>query len=310
MRGKVMSLLSASLLGAGFLAGTAPATADPAVTGNATYFSGLGSLYGGCGLPQPALDSQNFVALNVFATPGDYGPHPRPIPPSMSTIMGAFDNGLNCGRFVQVTIGDLCTGTNDGAPGKAFCRNGKWTPDEYDGATLTMVVADSCADANAWCRDDPCHLDLALSSLDKFVLNGKPVTDLYPGHGNNRRISWQFVPAPSYSGDIAIGFIGSAQPYWPVIAVSHLPNGIHGVQYYSDGAWRPGTMDSDLGQDYVIAPTTTSPSPGTQYQVRVVDASDAPLANGRVYRFALPSSCAHGCGPAYTGVSYTTAASD
>ena len=44
------------------------------VTGNATYFSGLGSPYGGCGLPQANLDSQDFVALNVFNTPGDSGP--------------------------------------------------------------------------------------------------------------------------------------------------------------------------------------------------------------------------------------------
>ena len=27
-----------------------------------------------------------------------------------------FDNGLNCGRWVQVTIGNYCTGVNDGAP--------------------------------------------------------------------------------------------------------------------------------------------------------------------------------------------------
>jgi len=26
-----------------------------------------------------------------------------------------------------------------------------------------MLVADSCGNANAWCRDDPYHLDLALS---------------------------------------------------------------------------------------------------------------------------------------------------
>jgi len=44
----------------------------PTLTGNATHFDALGSPYGGCGLPQSALDSQNFVALNVQNTPGDY----------------------------------------------------------------------------------------------------------------------------------------------------------------------------------------------------------------------------------------------
>lgn len=68
------------------------------VTGNATYFSGLGSPYGGCGLPQADLDTQNFLALNVYNTPGSYGSEPRPIPAADASIMGMFDNGLNCGR--------------------------------------------------------------------------------------------------------------------------------------------------------------------------------------------------------------------
>ena len=292
-------VLPAALAGAPFRAATA-------YTGNATWFTGLGSPYGGCGLPQSELDSQNFVALNVFNTPGDYGYHPRPIPASMAGIMGLFDNGLNCDRFVQVTIGDYCTGTNDGAPNQPFCRNGSWVADKYDGATLTMVVADSCADGNAWCRDDPGHLDLAQNSLNSFVLNGQPVGDMYPNHWNNRHISWQFVAAPNYTGDITIGFIGSAQPYWPAIAISHLPNGIHGVQYLSNGAWTAATMDSDLGQDYIVAPTSTSPGQGTQYEIKITDASGAPLNNGRIYQFSLPSACANGCANPYTAVSYTT----
>ncbi len=52
------------------------------VTGNATHFDGLGSPYGGCGLPQANLDSQDFIALNVFNTPGNYGGFPRPVPPA------------------------------------------------------------------------------------------------------------------------------------------------------------------------------------------------------------------------------------
>ena len=81
------------------------------VTGNATWFSGLGSPYGGCGLPQSALDSQDFVALNVYNTPRDYNFYPRPIPPDNASKMGIWDNDLNCGRWVQVSIGDFCTGT-------------------------------------------------------------------------------------------------------------------------------------------------------------------------------------------------------
>ena len=185
------------------------------VTGNSTFFDGLGQPYGGCGLPQANLDSQDFVALNVFNTPGNYAGFPRPVAPADAARLGMFDNGLNCGRYVQVSMGDFCTGTNDGAQNQPFCRNGAFTADAYNGATLTMVVADSCADSNAWCRDDPFHLDLHKDSLNRFLRNGVPVGDLLPDHFNNRHISWQFVPAPNYTGDIQIGFLQGAQAYWP-----------------------------------------------------------------------------------------------
>jgi hypothetical protein len=107
------------------------------VTGNATYFSGLGSPYGGCGLPQANIDSQNFLALNVQNSPGNYSNLPRPIPAADASEIGMWDNGLNCGRWVQVTIGNYCTGTNDGAPNQSFCRNGSWVSDKYNGAATT-----------------------------------------------------------------------------------------------------------------------------------------------------------------------------
>jgi hypothetical protein len=287
--------------GAGGVLGT-PAP----VTGNATWFSGLGSPYGGCGLPQANLDSQNFLALNVQNSPGVYTNLPRPIPAADAAEIGMFDNGLNCGRWVQVTIGNYCTGTNDGAPNAPFCRNGSWVSDQYNGATLNMVVADSCDDGNAWCKDDPYHVDLAQASLNQFVLNGAPVGNMYPGHWNNRQVSWQFIPAPGYTGDIGIGAIQGAQPYWPAIAISHLPNGIHGVRYYANGSWVSATMDSDMGDDYIIGPTTGAGTAGTQYEIQVTDASGNLINNGRVYSFTLPSGCASGCGTAYTPISYTT----
>ncbi|MBX6357532.1 MAG: cellulose binding domain-containing protein [Micromonosporaceae bacterium] len=278
---------------------TVPEPTTP-VTGNATYFDGLGSPYGGCGLPQSELESQDFVALNVYDTPGDYNFYPRPV--TDPSKVGIWDNGRNCGRWVRVTIGDFCTGVNDGAPGQPFCRNGSFVPDEFNGATLDMLVADSCGDSNAWCRDDPYHLDLAKASLGRFVLNGQTV-NLLPDHFNNRHIQWSFIPAPDYTGDIKIGFLQGAQQWWPAISVSHLPNGIHGVEYFANGAWQQAQMNSDMGQSYIIGGTTTG---GTQFQIRVRDASDALLNNGRVYSFSLPASCSPQCSPAYTQVSYTT----
>ncbi|MDG6106305.1 RlpA-like double-psi beta-barrel domain-containing protein [Dactylosporangium aurantiacum] len=166
-----------------------PGPGGPTVTGNATHFDGLGAPYGGCGLPQAELDSQHFVALNVYNTPGDSSTYyPRPMAASLGSKIGAWDNGRNCGRWVTVTIDDYCTGLNDGAPGQPFCRGGSWIADGYNGATLTMLVADSCGDGNAWCRDDPHHLDLATGSLNAFTRNGAPVGDMYPTHWGNRRI--------------------------------------------------------------------------------------------------------------------------
>jgi hypothetical protein len=283
-------------------------TATP-VTGNATWFTGLGSPYGGCGLPQSALDSPNFLALNVQNSPGNYTNLPRPISAAMASELGMFDNGLNCGRWVQVTIGNNCTGTNDGAPNEPFCRNGSWVADQYNGATLNFIVADSCDDGNAWCKDDPYHVDLAQSSLNNFLLGGQPVGNLYPAHWNNRQVSWQFITAPGYTGDLKIGAIQGAQPFWPAIAISHLANGIHGVQYFANGAWSNATMDSDQGDDYIIAPTTGAGTGGSQYEIRVTDASGNLVNSGEVYNFSLPSACANGCSPAYTSISYTTSTS-
>jgi hypothetical protein len=282
---------------------TVPEPTTP-VTANSTHFDGLGSPYGGCGLPQSELDSQDFVALNVYDTPGDYNFYPRPV--TDPDRIGIWDNGRNCGRWVQVTIGDRCTGVNDGAPGQPFCRGGSWVSDEYNGATLTMLVADSCGDANAWCRDDPYHLDLARASLNRFVKDGAPVGDLLPDNYNNRQVQWTFVPAPDYTGDIRIGFLAGAQRWWPAISVSRLPNGIHGVEYFADGVWQQATMNSDMGQSYVIGGTTAG---GTDFQIRIRDAADQPLFGGRVYQFSLPAACSSQCGPAYTPVSYTTGGS-
>lgn len=273
-------------------------------TGNATWFSGLGSPYGGCGVPQANLDSQFFVALNVQNTPANYSTFlPRPIAAQNASAIGMFSNGLNCGRWVRVTIGNNCTGINDGAPNQPFCRNGSWVADNYNGASLDLLVADSCQDGNAWCRDDPNHLDLVQSSLNQFLLNGQPVGNMYPNAWNNRQMNWQFIPTPNYTGDIQIGFLQGASPFWSAISITHLANGIHGVEYNQNGTWVNAPMDSDMGDDYVILPTTAG---GTDYQIRVFDSSDQAINNGRIYHFSYPSSCGSSCSTPYLATTYTT----
>ncbi len=285
----------------------AGSTPSPQIyTGNSTWFSSLGQPYGGCGVPQPNLDTQNFVALNVQNDPGIYGDYfPRPITGANLADIGFFDNGANCGRYVHVTIEDFCTGINNGAADFPFCQGGDgWVPDQFTGAQLDMVVADSCQDGNAWCRDDAYHLDLAQPSLNLFELNGIPVGDMFPNFWQNRQISWYFEPAPNYTGDINIGFITSASVYWGAISITHLQNGIHGVNYFSNSVWTPAIMDGDLGEDYIIQPTVAG---GTQYQIQVLDITNTPINDGRIYSFSFPASCpVDACLPPFTQVTYTT----
>lgn len=275
---------------------------DP-VTGSATWFDNLGAPYGGCGLPQDQLETQNWIALNVFNTPGDYEMYPRPLTGANLTKMGMWNNGQNCGRWVRVSISDYCTGVNDGAPNEAFCRNGSWVEDKYNGATLDMLVADSCGDANAWCRDDPYHLDLAHASLNTFVIDGEPVGDMAPDHWGNRHVTWQFIPAPNYSGDIEIGFIQGSQKWWTGVSINHLPNGIHGIEYYADDAWVPAEMNTDMGQSFLIKPMVEA---GTDYRIRVKDVADEYVFGGREYSFSLPDSCGGTCSDPRTVTTYTT----
>ncbi|MBI4511322.1 MAG: hypothetical protein HY698_16940 [Deltaproteobacteria bacterium] len=258
----------------------------------ATHFDGLGKPTGGCGVPEDLLGTPNFVALNVQNTPGDYSTSlPRPIPPASAAFIGEFDNGRNCGRWIRVTIGDYCTAINDGSPGKGFCHGGAadaWQSDEYNGATLDFLVADSCQDGNGWCRDDRYHLDLATSSLDRFQKAGVPVLGLRE-RWNNRKITWRFIEAPHEQGSIRIGFRNDAQKYWPAIVLSRLANGIHGVESLVDGTWRKATMVGDNGQVYALP---ASPPP---YRIRVTDAEDKLVGGSTIFEFDFPPSCGERC---------------
>ncbi|MBN1170775.1 MAG: cellulose binding domain-containing protein, partial [Micromonosporaceae bacterium] len=272
------------------------------VTGNATHFFGLGGPYGGCGTTEAQLESLDYIALNVYNAPNDHVYYQRPMPEGDPKI-GMYDNGHNCGRWVQVTIGDFCTGTNDGDITQPFCRGGEWVADEFNGATLKMLVEDSCGDDNAWCRNDPYHIDLHDQSLDQFAKDGKLVGNLLPDHWNNRHVSWEFIPAPAYSGDIKIGFMQGAETWWAAASFSHLANGIHGVESWSGGQWVDSTMNGDMGQSFVLKPYEPG---GTRFSVRVRDVNDEYVNDGRVYTFDLPDNCEPRCTVPYQQVDYTT----
>ena len=268
--------------------------------GVATHFDSFGEPYGGCGIPQNKLETQNFVALNVFNSPGNYMYWKRPITGSDLHYLGEFNNGKNCGRWVHVTINEDCNGLNDGAQSLPFCRGGSgWFNDGKQGAELDMIVADSCGDDNAWCRDSRFHLDLATGAvLNQFMLNGQAV-GLLPTQFNNRKISWRYIDAPNYQGDINIYFMQGAEKYWPAIAINHLESGIHGVDQLINGVWVPVSMNSDMGQAYILQGGVS------QFQIRIYDANDRLIKGGRVYTFGFPTACGAKCTSPTTPVNYT-----
>ncbi|MEU8470537.1 hypothetical protein AB0F30_21955 [Streptomyces sp. NPDC029006] len=258
-------------------------------SGYATHFDGLGKPFGACGIPQSALRTNDFAALN---TANGYGSRAR---------TGQYDRGHNCGRWVRVQLGQFCSGgTNDGAPHKPFCRGGTLRPNHYTGATLTLLVADRCSDPNAWCRESPGHLDLSTASLGHFRKNGAVVTGLKE-RWTNPVVSWSFVHAPNYHGDITIGFLQGAKTSYSAIAIAHLPDGIHGVDHLTGGAWHKASNRDTAGQAFVIAATHSG---GTHFRIRVHSANDALIQGGRNYSFDLPSGCRDGCPSDFTEVAY------
>lgn len=270
--------------------------------GVATYFDGIATPYGGCGVPEDRLETPNYVALDVYHSPGNGTMWPRPLTGANVAFMGEFQNGLNCGRWIRVTIEENCIGgMNDGALGQPFCRNGgTWQDDIYSGATMNVLVTDACGDNNAWCRDARYHLDIRRSALAQFTMtNGAPSTNLVPINWNNRQISWQYIPAPNYQGDVQIYMLQASQYYWPAITITNLPNGIHGVQQWINGQWVNLRMNSDMGQSYILE-ITNQP-----YTIRIVDASDDFVQGGREYTFTNPCPV-QPCQPVTTPVTYTT----
>lgn len=303
-------------------------TARAANEGMATYFLGVGYPYGACGVPdevaayEGGLDTLSgqgnpfdYVALNVYNTPRDYSPPgPRPLTGADTTRLGAYDNGRNCGRWLRLTLGDTCDGANDGAMNQEFCRGGTgWHPNRYTGSQAYAVVFDQCTDGNAWCRDSRWHLDLHVTLLGKLrkdgqllpplavpVLgsDGKPKADPnnpwaieYRVTGfENPKVSWEYVTAPNYQGEPRFWFSLDSKTWYMRLIVTHLPNGIHGLEQLVDGIWKPARMEGDAGQMWIL------PDPSVKsFTVRLTDADDKPVLGGRTWSFDYPAACGSSC---------------
>ncbi len=299
--------------------------------GMATHFLGVGFPFGACGVSEEvagleaALDTASgqgdptdYVALNVYDTPGNYGSPTqlgrRPLVGADTALMGLYANGRNCGRWIKLTLGDTCDGTNDGAMNQPFCRGGTgWHPNAYTGSGVYAVVFDQCTDGNAWCRDSKYHVDLhtsilshlrkdgqILTPLARPVLDadGKPKADpnnpwarewIVSGFGNPK-ISWEFVPAPNYRGEPRFWFSLDSKLWYMRLMVTHLPNGIHGLEQWSNGEWKKAVADGEAGQLWLL------PDPSTKaVKLRLFDADDQPVLGGRTWTMDYPAGCGASC---------------
>lgn len=296
--------------------------------GMATHFLGIGYPYGACGVPdevaanEAAIDTLtgqgnpvDYVALNVFHTPLVYTMvAARPMKGADTAYLGTYDNGRNCGRWLKLTLGDTCDGTNDGAAGKDFCRGGTgWYPNAHTGRTIHAIVFDQCTDGNAWCRDSKYHLDLHTPILGRLRKNGqllppmavpaldgsgKPIVDPnnpwaidYRVTGfNNPKVSWEFVEAPNYQGEPRFYFSMDSKAYYQRLIVTHLPNGLHGVEQLVGTEWKKATMQGDAGQQWLL------PEPsGTSFTLRLTDVRDSLVMGGRTWKMDYPKACGTSC---------------
>jgi len=295
--------------------------------GMSTHFDGVGYPYGACGVPdstawnEAAVDTPSgqgnpflYVALNVFDTPGNYGSPTvfgnRPLVGADTVYLGMYDNGRNCGRWIMVQLGDFCNGTNDGAENQPFCRGGTgWAQDSLNGASLDVLVFDQCTDGNAWCRDSKYHLDLHTPILAHFQLDGKTVALATPANlpivqttfydvgtsFNNREVLWDFETAPNYQGEPRFYFSVDSKAYYMRLIVTHLPNGIHGVDQWTGGQWVSATMQSDAGQQWILPDASV-----TSFKLRLWDAADQLVMQGRTWTLDYPAACGTSCTAAAT----------
>jgi hypothetical protein len=273
-------------------------------SGYGTDFEKLGEPYGGCGVPESLLFDDNgkklpYIALNVQNTTIEEPILPRPI--QQADKVGLFANGRNCGRWIEITVGNDCRNATQNAHEGKICvqADGSHGPeyyktqDELNGKVLYGVIADSCQDPNYWCRNSQEHVDISTHELlDMLAEWGSDRTKW-----NNRQVTWKFIsepPAKFQLREPKFAWAPNAMPYWPALIIYNLRNGLSKVEIKSKDSWIPATMNSDMGQLWILAAPDSSPQPGqgAVYSARIYDASETLLGT---YELTLPAECEKGC---------------
>lgn len=280
----------------------------------ATVFDGCAAEGCGCGVPPELLEGVPYVALNVQNSAIDAPALERPIAAG-SDRLGAFANGRECGRWIEIRAGANCVGHGNRADASPpiVCGVDPRGPDPWrnharDGATGSVayaVVADSCQDSNWWCRRDEWHLDLRRSLAGALCGLPANATDRAVGDCvNARRVAWRFVSAPppalaaAADGPRFAWHCRANLPWYAPLVAHALPNGVSRVRVDGEDAKR----NADLGQQWVapasVVARVVGPSGAGAGSVRVeafdVDGAPYPAADVALDARAIGRDCASG----------------
>ena len=284
---------------------TPPSRIGETYEGYGTDFEAFGQPYGGCGVPEDLLFDDNgnklpYVALNVQNTNIAHEVLPRPI--QQQTKIGMWDNGKNCGRWVEITVGNDCKGAQMAHEGR-ICVNQDGThgpenynvSDELNGKKIYGIIADSCQDPNYWCRDNVGHIDISTHEInDKLQEWGAT-----RAQWNNREVTWNFIsgPPPEYTFEgVKFAWAENASRYWPALIVYNLENGLARVDVgTTENRLVPARMNSDMGQMWVLdnnPEVEETANGGAMFKIRAYDKDRNIIGD---YLLTLPKKCMDGC---------------
>jgi len=300
-----------------------------------TQFSNNGGM-AGCGVTSTMMAymyqnaspnlSNNYIALNVYSqingfdpnapfwgdpegmvkgylTQGSniaypYTPYHRQIPSIYPSLGGLYNNGLNCGRWVEADFDtQFCQDRTSATGISKYCPG--VTGLTYAGQKIQAYVFDSCEDNNGWCRDDAAHLDvnpLAFTSPNNYYLQWKFITNPY----------YSNATAPAALKDVWLAWFSEASKYWSYVAILNAENGISAVEYNigsltgptwigshvlggsNDVTWSSTSNNGQLWQvEPVNALTDAAPASNPTYQMRLFDVYGYPANHGAIYQFEL-----------------------
>ncbi len=225
-------------------------------------------------------------------------PYHRVIPSFYPAYLGLYNNGLNCGRWMEVNFDtQACLDRTTPSGISKFCPAVPTLT--YTGQKMQGYVFDSCEDNNGWCRDDEAHIDV----------NGSAFTQ--PA---NYYLQWKFIKNPYYSDpkapaalkDIWLAWFSNASKYWSYVAILNAENGIGRMAYNIGDATSPVWINSHVlggdnnitwlstsnnGQLWQIEPvnslTDAAPPDNPRYQMRLFDVLGYPSNHGAIYQYNL-----------------------